>query len=259
MSLEFLHIVMVGTKFAENVGSAARACANMGCPNLILVRPANWDEDRARSLATGTGQEVLRRMRIVSTLEEAVQDMAAVYGATARGGGWRKGILTPAKAAPLMHEVMQQAEPVAIVFGPEDRGLTNEETSVCSRLVTIPTASEHTSLNVSQAIMVFLYECFVKSPGPVFRPAGPTESRLATHGERETLYATLQDTLTRMDFLKGDNPDYWMLPVRRFLERSPLRRHEFNLLMGVCRQVQWLVGKSGKSGIIIEGKENRGE
>ncbi len=246
MSLEHLHIVMVGTKFAENVGSAARACANMGCPNLILAKPANWDPDRARSLATGTGQDVLARMRIESTLEDAIKDMAAVYGTTARGGGWRKGILTPAQAAPHMHEVLQQDEPVAIVFGPEDRGLTNEETSLCTRLLTIPTASEHTSLNVAQAVVILLYECFIKTPGAPFRPAGPPQSRLATHGERETLYATLQETLTDIDFLKGDNPGYWMLPVRRFLERTPLRRHEFNLLMGVCRQVQWFSGTKEK-------------
>lgn len=246
MSLEHLHIVMVGTKFPENVGSAARACANMGCPNLILTTPANWDPDRARSLATGTGQDVLKRLRIESSLEDALKDMATVYGTTARGGGWRKGILTPAQAAPAMHEVLQEGEPVAIVFGPEDRGLTNEETSLCSRLLTIPTAAEHTSLNVAQAVVILLYECFTKTPGAPFRPAGPPQSRLATHGERETLYATLQETLTRIDFLKGDNPDYWMLPVRRFLERTPLRRHEFNLVMGICRQMQWLAGQKEK-------------
>lgn len=253
--LPHLHVVLVTPKFAENVGAAARACANMGCANLVLVAPQRWDEERARTLATGTGLDVLRTMRQEPDLATAVQGMATVFGTTARGGGWRKGILTPAQAAPLLHEVMQQGEPAALVFGPEDHGLTNEDTSRCSRLVTIPTASEHSSLNLAQAVLLMLYTLFTTRPAAPFRPAGPPESRLATHGERETLYATLQATLTRMDFLKGDNPDYWMLPIRRFLERTPLRRHEFNLLMGLCRQVAWLAGGGTREG---NGKDAQG-
>jgi tRNA/rRNA methyltransferase len=242
--LDNLSVVLVGTKSSENVGAAARACANMGCQELVLVAPKSWDEVRARVLATSAGADVLRSLRVEKDLPTALAGYTTAFGTTARTGGWRKGVLTVANAAPLVRDELQQGGRVAIVFGPEDRGLVNEETALCSRLVTIPTASEASSLNLAQAVLVVLYECLKQCLERPFRPAGPTEARLATHQEQETLMTALQETLSDIDFLKHDNPEYWMLPVRRFLGRVRLRRNEFSLLMGVCRQMQWLAGKA---------------
>ncbi len=94
-------------------------------------------------------------------------------------------------------------------------------------------------------MLVVLYECFKRSLDKPFKPNGPPEERPTTIQEQEAMFNNLQDTLLAVDFLKGDNPDYWMLPVRRFFFQDQPEANEFNLLMGVCRQVQWFVNKYG--------------
>ncbi len=244
--LEGLSIVLVRPKFPENVGAAARACANMGCPNLVVVEPQRWNMDAALALATPKGAEVLQRMRVEASLADALAEVNMVYGTTARTGGWRKGVVTPAQAAPEIGRQLGEGLDVAVVFGPEDRGLTNEDIPLCGKLLRIPTALEASSINLAQAVLIVLYECFKHAPGAgPFRPAGPTPSRPITQKEQQALYATLEQTLVAVDFIKDANTDYWMLPVQRFLQRVPLKRNEFNLLMGICRQMQWIAGKAG--------------
>lgn len=243
--LDDLAVILFRPKFPENVGSAARACLNMGVENLILVDPYNFDLDKALPLATAHAKHILETARIVDTLPEAVEGFTAVYGTTARTGGWRKGIMSPSTMAGVVDERLRTGGRVAIVFGPEDKGLTNEETAICSGLMTIPTSREGTSLNLSQAVMVVLYECFKKSLDTPFTPDGPPPERPTTVQEQEALFQNLQESLLAIDFLKADNPDYWMLPVRRFFTKVNLKRNEFNLLMGVCRQIQWFVRAYG--------------
>lgn len=240
--LDNLTIVLFRPKFSENVGAAARACANMGVSRLILADPPSFVIDKARPMATSKGGLLLDKLEIVPTLSEAVAGAEAVYGTTARLGGWRKGVISPEQAAASARETLQTGGQVAVVFGPEDAGLSNQETQLCGRLVNIPTADEATSLNLAQAVLVVCYEIFKAASGQAGQAGGPTPSRAATHAERESLFAALRETLLAIDFLKADNPDYWMLPVRRFIDRVGLKRQEFNLLMGVCRQIKWAMG-----------------
>ena len=243
--LNHLVVVLFRPKYPENIGSTARACLNMGVSELVVVDPYNFNLDKALPLATAHARHILETARIVDTLEEAVEGCTAVYGTTARTGGWRKGIMSPETMANVVDERLRTGGRVAIVFGPEDKGLTNEETAVCSGLMTIPTSREGTSLNLAQAVVVVLYECFKRSLADPFVPDGPPEERPTTVQEQEALFGNLQQSLLAIDFLKDDNPDYWMLPVRRFFSKVNLKRNEFNLLMGVCRQVQWFVEKYG--------------
>jgi len=253
-----LAVVLFRPKFSENVGSTARAMANMGCSTLILVSPQDFDLGRARALATMKGADILANMLVVDDLAQALAPYETVYGTTARVGGWRKGLLSPETAAARGMEAMRAGGKAALLFGPEDKGLTNDETKVCGRLINIPTSDEATSLNLAQAVLILLYE-FMKAAQA--KPAGREysgplpESRAANHSEREALFANLRETLTAIDFLKDDNPDYWMLPVRGFVERVKLSRSEFNLLMGVCRQVKWAMGKGGKKSAATEKPE----
>nr|WP_321513512.1 RNA methyltransferase [uncultured Pseudodesulfovibrio sp.] len=246
--LEELRVVLFRPKYPENIGSVARACLNMGVSDLVVVDPYNFDMEKALPLATAHARHVLESARIVETLAQAVEGCTAVFGTTARTGGWRKGIMNPDVLAGVVNERLNSGGRVAVVFGPEDKGLTNEETSICSGLMTIPTSQEGTSLNLAQAVVVVLYECFKKSLDGPFVPGGPPEERPATVQEQETMFQNLQETLLAIDFLKDDNPDYWMLPVRRFFSKINLKRNEFNLLMGVCRQVQWFVQTYGPGG-----------
>lgn len=241
--LHNLTVVLVKTRFPENVGMAARACANMGARDIVLVDPERWSDDagdpaKAVPLATPKGQDILAGVRVVATLAEAVADCAVVFGTTARTGGWRRELLSPERAAAEACPVLAGGDRVAVVFGPEDRGLTNDEIEHCHRLLTIPTAPEASSLNLAQAVLVVLYECLKGTAAHPFRPGPGPDSRLATHAELERLHDTLRDTLLAIDYLRADNPDYFMMPVRRFLGRTRLRRHEFDLVMGVCRQVK---------------------
>jgi len=208
-------------------------------------------------------------MVVADDLASALAPFETVYGTTARVGGWRKGLLTPETAAARVAPALRAGGRAAVLFGPEDKGLTNDETKVCSRLVTIPTSEEASSLNLAQAVLIILYEMrkavaaaehgkarqvadevpedSLDAAGQAEAAGGPpSESRQTTHQEREALFANLQETLLAIDFLKDDNPDYWMLPVRGFVDRIKLKRSDFNLLMGICRQVKWAVGKGGK-------------
>ncbi|WFS62536.1 RNA methyltransferase [Pseudodesulfovibrio thermohalotolerans] len=243
--LENLVVVLFRPKYPENIGSAARACLNMGVTELVVVDPYNFNMEKALPLATAHARHILESARIVDTLAQAVDGCTAIYGTTARTGGWRKGIMNPDTLANVVDDRLRGGGRVALVFGPEDKGLTNEETSICSGLMTIPTSRDGTSLNLAQAVVVVLYECFKRSLAHPFVPGGPPEERPTTVREQEALFSNLQETLLAIDFLKDDNPDYWMLPVRRFFSKVNLKRNEFNLLMGVCRQVQWFVDKYG--------------
>ena len=234
---------MVGTRFPENVGMAARACANMGCGRLTLAAPAWWDREKARPLATAKGEPLLESLEVKPDLAEALKHSVLTIGTTARTGGWRQGIVTPEKAAEELAPLLREGNPVAIVFGPEDRGQ-------CQRLVTIPTAGEASSLNVAQAILVMTYECMKAvsrlDPQPPLSNAPGPQSRRITHQEQELLYEKMRETLLAIDYLKSDNPDYFLMPLRRFLGKSELRRHEMDMLMGICRQVNNLKKITGR-------------
>ena len=246
--LDNITVVLCRPKYSENIGSVARACVNMGCPNLILVNPREFDLNRALPLATVKGKKVLERAEVVSNLALALAPFHKVYATTARMGGWRKGILMPEEAAKRMISETEAGADIAIVFGPEDTGLTNEEIEICGSLISIPTMPDAWSLNLAQAVLIILYECFKLKPTRRLRPITSEGSRLATHEELLTLYANLQQALLDIDFLRKDNPDYFMMPLKRFINRLSLRRNEFNLLMGVCRQIRWLKSVADKSG-----------
>ncbi len=248
MALEGVAVVLVSPRFPENIGMAARACANMGVSELVVVSPERWSPDKSAPLATAKGLVVLEGVRLEQTLHEALAPYSAVFGTTARTGGWRRHILSPENAAPLVRAEVGRGGRVALVFGPEDRGLTNEETEICSRLVSIPT-SEARSLNVAQAVLIMLYECFkVAQATPHFRRDGQEQesSPVLAHREQELLFRTLQETLLAIGYLHKSGTDYFMLPVRRFVQKIPLRRYEFDMLMGICRQMRHMVRQAAK-------------
>lgn len=111
----------------------------------------------------------------------------------------------------------------------------------------IPAHPDCTSLNLSQAALVLLYECYQASLATPFAPAGPPTEGDVGFEERERLMENIQAALTDIDYLRTQNADYWMLPVRRLFARFRLRRNEYNLLMGIARQVRWVAGRSEKT------------
>lgn len=232
--LENVAVVLHRPQLPENIGAAARAACNMGITRLVVVEPQNLDEARMRMMATQAAAPVLAAMQVYEDLAQALAPFQYVVGTTARRGGLRKEVLTPREMALRLVELSRHNE-VALLFGPENWGLTNAELALCQALVTIPTAI-CSSLNLAQAVMVLTYEVFTaRHSEPRFVP------RLANHQELESMYAMLKDTLVKINYIGHQNPDYWMFNVRRFFNRLGLRARETQVVKGICRQIDWYV------------------
>jgi tRNA/rRNA methyltransferase len=232
--LDKVGIVLYRPKLPENIGAVARVACNMGIPRVILVQPENLDWLRVRIMATQAAEHILQDMEVVTDLETALAPFSYVVGTTARQGGSRREVLTPREIAPQLVELSQHND-LALLFGPENWGLTNQELPLCQALVTIPTGN-CASLNLSQAVLVLAYELFTTTvTKPRFAP------RLANTQELESMYAILQDTLLKIDYISHQNPEYWMLNVRRFFSRHGLMARETQVIKGICRQIDWYV------------------
>ncbi len=234
--MENLAIVMVETLYPENIGSAARACANFGVKDLILVRPKNLDEEKMRAMATKGGIPVLENLKIFETLEEAISKFHYVIGTTARLGRQRKVFETPREIAPRVIELSLKNK-IAILFGNEKWGLTNKDLYYCHTVITIPT-TEQASLNVAQAIVIILYEIFSQAAELNLK-----KPKLASVEELEPMYRLIKKTLETIDYIPHDNVVLWMTTIRRFLSRLELTSQEVRIIQGFCRKLLWRFGK----------------
>lgn len=226
-------IVLVQPNISENIGAAARAMCNMGLRRLIVVDPPRCDLTRVCKMATHAALDVVEEMEVFPRLDEALRGFGYVVGTTARRGGQRQVIRSPARLAEMLVPISTENQ-VAILFGPEDRGLTNEDLRFCHSVATIPTA-DFSSLNLAQAVMVVCYELFrtrLEAPGE-FTP------RLANRFELDAMYAQLKDALMRICFINPSNPDYFMNNLRHFGTRMQLRAKEVQIIRGICRQIDW--------------------
>ncbi len=231
-----LRLVLVRTNYPENIGMAARASANFGGAGVCLAEPRRWDMEKALPTATRQGEPLLRDIRIFPSLAEAVAPCSLVVATTARTGGVRRHLMTPHDAASEIAGLLRSGGRAALVFGPEDKGLSNEDLQLCGRIVTIPTAPGDSSLNLAQAVLLLMYECFLAcTGGQGSRDLRP--SRMASSEERMMLFELMKRSLTRLGTLPADNPDYFFLPLAAFFDRAGLHRHEFDIFMGICHKV----------------------
>ncbi|MEJ2284444.1 MAG: RNA methyltransferase [Desulfobacterales bacterium] len=243
LNLKNVAIVLIGTRYPENIGAAARAMLNMGIERLILVDPQNDDPLRVKKMATHAASLVVEKMAVYDNLKAALADFHYVVGTTARLGGQRKVVSSPARLARKLIPLSEQNR-IAVLFGPEDRGLSNVDIRACHTLVNIPTA-EFSSLNLAQAVMVVCYELFrfsLDKPGE-FAP------RLANQHELDAMYDQLKEVLMRISFINPDNPDYFMNNLRHFFARMQLRAKEVQIIRGLCRQVNWYGKKRYEDGL----------
>ncbi len=226
-------IVFKEPRFPENIGAAARAMHNMGFSRLVVVNPEKWDLKRINMMATHEAAKIVEQIRRVETLTEAVATANYVVGTTARLGRQRPVIQSPAALANHLSPLSTHNE-IALVFGPEDRGLTNEDLRLCHKLVTIPTA-DFASINLAQSVMIFCYELSKKERSET----AAHMPRLANRHELDGMYTTLKETLLKIDYIKPDNPDYWMNKIRTFGTHMKLRAREVSIIRGICRQIDW--------------------
>jgi tRNA/rRNA methyltransferase len=242
VNLENVHIVLNRPRFPENIGSAVRAMRNMGLNKLVVVDPENYDTEKIMRLATHESAAMVEQIKQYDDLESAVSTMNYVVGTTARLGGERQTIQKPGDIAQRLISISAKNQ-IGIVFGPEDRGLTNEEIRLCHVLINIPTA-DFSSINLAQSVMIICYEIFSASrtSKSSFAP------RLASRHELDGMYDQLKDILVRIDYILPDNPDYWMNKLRHFFSRIPLRAREVSIIRGISRQVNWYGKKCYEDG-----------
>jgi tRNA/rRNA methyltransferase len=232
-NLDNLTIVLKGPKFPGNVGSAARCAMNMGISKLIVVGNRDLDDEAVRQMATHVAKDIVKGIRHFDTLDEALAGFTWIVGTTARQGSGRGPVVTPRRMAESLVALSHENE-IALLFGPEDRGLTNDDLRFCQTLVTIPTVG-FKSLNLSHAVMVLCYELLVAR----MDKETPFTGKLASSRELEGLYVQLKATLQAIGFLNPENPDYWMMHIRRLFARTTLLAREVKILRGICRQIEW--------------------
>lgn len=242
INLANLAIVLHRPRYPENIGAAARAMRNMGLGRLLVVAPERYEAERALKLATHEARDLIDGLEVHDDLARALGEFQFVVGTTARLGGQRRVYSRPEVLARELIPVSRENR-VALLFGPEDRGLSNEDIRLCHVLVNIPTA-DFSSLNLAQAVMILCYELHRAA---LTEPAAFTP-RLATRFELDAMYAQLRDLLVRVSFISHDNPEYWMTRIRQFFTRVQLQARDVAIIRGICRQVDWYGRKCYEDG-----------
>nr|MBO2489370.1 tRNA (cytosine(32)/uridine(32)-2'-O)-methyltransferase TrmJ [Gammaproteobacteria bacterium] len=236
-------IVLVDTQHPGNIGASARAMKNMGLRELYLVRPKCFPDPDAFARASGA-DDILERARICHTLDEAIAECGLVVGTSARQRHLPWQIVEPRECAARIAQEIQTGH-VAIVFGSERYGLTNEELTRCNMLVTIPTSAEYSSLNLAMAVQVIAYEIWLATrPGAPQPP--PRDVPLATAEEMTRFYAHLEEVLELIEFRDRTGRGHLMTRIRRLFNRANLDQNEVNILRGILTAVQARRRPAGK-------------
>ena len=217
------------------MGSVARAMKNMGFRRLRLVNPGEWYGAEARMMAV-KARDVLESAEVFTNLADAVADCGYVVATTRRGGSLRSGGRSPRQMARGLL-CLGTSNRVALVFGPEDRGLTNRELSLCQAICTIPAEPSFSSLNLAQAALLVCYECYLAAGGepPETAPA------LAPHSELEAMYEQMRTELERIGFLHGSHQEHVMAAIRKMFGKAALTRREVRILRGIFQQMKWYI------------------
>lgn len=208
---------------------------NFGLVDLRLVRPDEFDAYRLEGIAHRTA-DLIEACEIHDTLDAALADATFVVGTTARARTAGRSYLRPREAAEAIASRVAQGseERVAVLFGREDRGLTNEDLDRCHAVTVIPTTPEYSSLNLAQAALVLAYEVFLAMDGGVEElPRGRRATRPPTQEELEQTFDAIADGLARIDFYKARKPEAVMRTLRTIISRAEPDLREARLLAAV--------------------------
>ena len=236
MNLTNIDIVMVGTTHPGNIGAAARAMHNMCVSNLVLVDPKCPVGEIAYARASGAST-ILDNRRTAESLQEAVKDCSLVLAASARVRSLPWPEMTPRQSAEKIRDMGGQSR-VALVFGREHSGLTNEELQICHYMVNIPANPDFSSLNVASAIQLICYEIFILNWSPVRPRHTCVEESAATSQEVEGYFQHLEQVMTTTKFLDTENPGLLMQRLRRLYQRLELSKNEVNIFRGILSSVE---------------------
>jgi len=230
-----IRVVLVEPKDPVNIAGAVRAMANMGAAELTLVRPRVFEPERIETVAHGT-RDLVARIRVCGTVDEALADCVRVAGYTARRRAAKWTVRDPREEAGSLLGATRDG-PVALVFGREDAGLTNAELERAHVVITIPT-TERASLNLAQAVLVALYElrCAARDAARALAPPRK-DAPPASAAQLERMFADAERALAALDFFRTRNPELVMRTVRSLAFRSGVDAREIDLVRAMAIEV----------------------
>ncbi len=229
-----------------NIAGVMRAMMNMGLERLRLVSPADFDAYRIAGIAHRS-EPLIEATEIFDRLEDAVADAIFVVGSTARSRTAQRNYARPRELGPGIVE-RAEAGTVALLFGREDRGLSNQALDLCNALAVIPTDPGYPSLNLAQAFLLLAYEVFLAAGGELELPSGRRFERVATREELENTCAALEDGLRRIDFFKAREAEGVMRVVRTVLGRAEPDLQEAGILRAIGFEIGYYLDRLSRTG-----------
>lgn len=237
--LKNIRIVMVNTSHPGNIGAAARAMKNMGLEKLVLVEPKSYPSLEAISRSVGA-VDILDNATVVDDLNQAIEGCVWVAGTSARLRTIEWPILEPRDCIAKALEYVDQGE-IAIVFGRENSGLTNEEMEKCNALLHIPTNPDFSSLNIAAAIQVVCYEFRMAVINEKIKVPKGKKHRfdvIADATKMDGMYNHLFESLEHLGFFGDHNPEVVMRRLRGLFNRASTTRREVSIIRGICSAMQ---------------------
>ena len=242
--LQDIRIVMIQTSHPGNIGSAARAMKVMGLSELVLVQPKTRPNEQSIAMSSNA-TDILDNAMIVDTLPEALKDCQLVVGTSARHERSLSWNIQDSRSCGELVAKQAQHAKVAILFGRESSGLTNEELALCQHLVHIPTNPDYSSLNIASAIQILSYECRLAALNLAQNtdPHSKTEDHNQSEewvkaDDLEGYFEHLKQVMIDVNFLDPENPRYLLPRLRRLYSRSGITRSELNILRGLLSAIQ---------------------
>ena len=239
----FIKVVLVGTTHPGNIGAAARAIKTMGLSKLDLVCPKEFPSNEA-TYRSKAAKDILEKASIHETLFESVKGCEMVIGTSARNRKVPWPVLNPKNASKEINKAVKNNSKVAIVFGREDRGLTNEELGLCNLHIHIPTNEDYSSLNLAQAVQIVTYEIrmnFLESES--LKNDQEWDVELASAEQTERLIEHMDELMKEVEFYDVENPRKLLMRVRRFFKRSGIDVMETNIFRGLFSTIQKKLNK----------------
>lgn len=237
--LDHIRVILVRTFHSGNIGSAARAMKTMGLTNLILVNPKDFQLDQALQMAM-SADDVVTNAKHVDSLYEAVADCSVVTASTARSRDYDLPMQNPEQAAQNLCQ-SAQTQQVALVFGPERMGLSNEDLEHCTHRVTIPTNPDYSSLNLAAAVQTLAYEVFKQySLSVTINKESNTEiiREMPSIEHTEMFYEHLEEALVDVGFIFKKHPGDVMKKLRRMFSRTQMDQTEIGIMRGILASMQ---------------------
>ncbi|MBD2195192.1 MULTISPECIES: RNA methyltransferase [Calothrix] len=237
MGLAGLRIVLVEPAGPLNLGAIARVMKNFGLNQLIIVNPqCDRLSPDAMKMAVHA-KEILESAVVVQTLPEALQGCVRIIATTGRVSSWKIPLENPRTALPWLLE--EPEKPVALIFGREDRGLSNEELNYAQKFVQIPTHESYQSLNLATAVGICCYELAQLTAQPVTEST--TSPELASWDMVEAYYQQLESLLLKIGYLYPHTATSRMEKFRQLYNRTQLQTTEVAMLRGILRQIEWAI------------------